>query len=336
MSLRKWILVGVVFLMLFAAAFLFIKPTPPPAVKLPNPNGYDDLVKAGQMFVGDLPECYWSKLDDDCLEEVRNYLKANGDALKLIRVGLSRESLVPTEYSQAYISKHMSELAGFKRLAQTLAAEGKVAEKENRIDDAIQSYLDAARLNQKLRGGLLIDSLVGIADETIGIIPLRKLASAMNPEQRRKVIKTLTEFYSSRESLEEIMTRERNYFRYTHGIRDQFLYFAQTIFTRRAAQQKYELKFKYTRTRIGLFLVDLAAQNYQLEKGHPPKTLQELVPEYLPFLPKDDFSGNNFIYRPQTNRYLLYGVGPDGKDQGGKPFINRSTDSGDMLNDSHY
>ncbi|MEO5801946.1 MAG: hypothetical protein ABIR24_00325, partial [Verrucomicrobiota bacterium] len=243
----------------------------------------------------------------------------------------------PTEFNQAYSSKHLPELAGFKRLAQTLAAEGKVAESENRIDDAIQSYLDAARLNQKLHGGLLIDSLVGLATETIGVIPLRKLADAMNRDQRRKVIETLAEFYSSRESLEEIMLREKNYFRFAHGIRDQLLFLAQSIFTRNAANQKFERKFKYNRTRLGLFLVDLAAQNYQSEKGHPPKTLQELVPEYLSFLPKDDFSGQDFIYRPQTNGYLLYGIGPDGKDDGGTPFTKKGNDSsGDMLNDSHY
>lgn len=323
--------------MLAVVLFFCIKPSPVPPRKLPNPNGYVDLVKAGQMLVGDLPDCDWSHPDDECLEGMRKFLNANEDALKLMRVGLSRESRVPIEYSQTYIPKFLPELAAFKRLAQTLSAEGQVAENENRMDDAIQSYLNAARLNQKLRGGLLINSLVGLAVESIGVVPLRRLAGGMNRDQRRDVIKTLTELYSNRDSLEEIMARERDYVRNAYGIRDQFVALAQSIFTRRATERKFELKLKYSRTRLGLLLVDLAVQNYQSEKGHPPKSLQELVPEYLPFLPKDDFSGNDFIYRPGTNGYLLYGVGPDGKDDGGKPFTKRGIDSpGDMLNDSHY
>ncbi len=337
MNLKKGILSIAVGLLLIAVAFLFIKPSPSPTTKLPNPNGYDDLVKAGQMFVGDLPDCVWDKLDDECLEKTRTFLKANSEALKLARLGLSRDSRVPVQYSQAYISKLLPELSAFRRLAQTLVVEGKVAEKENRIDDAIQSYLHTAQLNEKLRGSLMIESLVGLAVEPMGLGPLQKLATRMTRNQRRVVIKNLIELYSERDSLDEIMVRERNYVRRAYGIRDQFVVLAQSIFTMRATQRKYEHTLKYKRTRLGLFLVELAAQNFQLEKKRSPKTLQELVPEYLPFLPKDDFSGKDFIYHPLTNGYLLYGVGPDGKDDGGRPLSNRTGKAtGDMLTSSPF
>ena len=94
---------------------------------------------------------------------------------------------------------------------------------------------------------------------------------------------------------------------------------------------------KFRRTRLGLLLTDLAARNYESDKGHPPKSLQELVPDYLPFLPKDDFCGKDFIYRPLTNGYELYGVGSDGKDDGGRPFVTKGMESpGDMLPNSQY
>ena len=210
MSLKKWILGGAAFLVLLAAAFLFIKSSPPPPIKLPNPNGYDDLVQAGQMFVGELPECDWTpSLDDECLEETKTFLKANSEVLKRVRLGLSRESRLPTEFTQVYISNHLPELAVIKRLALTLAAEGKVAEKENRMDDAIQSYLDAARLNGQMRGSVMIDALVGIAVEAIGVNPLQKLSNGMTREQRQEVIKALTQVYTNRDSFEEVLKNEK-------------------------------------------------------------------------------------------------------------------------------
>jgi hypothetical protein len=124
---------------LFILACLLFKPAPPPPIKLPNPNGYDDLVKAGEMLVGDLPECYWNNLDDECLDDTRAYLEANSEALKMVRLGLSRESRIPVIYSQAYFATHLPDLALIKRLALTLNAEGKLAENENRIDDAMPS-----------------------------------------------------------------------------------------------------------------------------------------------------------------------------------------------------
>ena len=54
MNLKKWTLAVAVFLVLLAAAFLFIKPPLLPQIKLPSPNGYGDLVKAGNMLEGNL------------------------------------------------------------------------------------------------------------------------------------------------------------------------------------------------------------------------------------------------------------------------------------------
>jgi hypothetical protein len=335
-SSKKWILSGAAFLVLFAVALLSIKPSPPPSIKLPNPNGYDDLVKAGQMLAGDMPDCNWSQSDEECLEGMRNYLKANEAALRLIRIGLSRESCVPNDSTRAYSGKYLPELASFKRVAQILAAEGTVAEAENRNNDAIESYLAAARLNEKMRGGLIMDALVGIATEAIGVNALQKLLDSMTRDQRQEIIKTLTELYSNRDSFDEIMANEKRYVRDASGLRGKISYLLMYRAMKRS-EQKFETKLKFHRTRLGLFFTDLAVKNFESDKGRAPKTLQELVPEYLPFLPKDDFSGKDFIYRPLTNGYELYRVGADGKNNGGKPLVTKGMESpGDMVPNSPY
>jgi hypothetical protein len=55
------------------------------------------------------------------------------------------------------------------------------------------------------------------------------------------------------------------------------------------------------------------------QRAYPPK-LEDLAPKYLAKVPDDIFSGKAIIYRPSENGYLLYSVGANGKDEGGRWF----------------
>lgn len=74
-----------------------------------------------------------------------------------------------------------------------------------------------------------------------------------------------------------------------------------------------------TETKNGLLLVMLALHAFQLEHGHYPAVLSELVPGYLKRLPDDPFAKQGtFQYHLKDKGYTLYSVGPDGNDDGGK------------------
>jgi hypothetical protein len=62
----------------------------------------------------------------------------------------------------------------------------------------------------------------------------------------------------------------------------------------------------------------IALARYQRDRGGYPKELGELVPRYLARVPGDVFSGGALVYRPAGNGYLLYSVGPNGKDDDGR------------------
>ncbi len=69
-----------------------------------------------------------------------------------------------------------------------------------------------------------------------------------------------------------------------------------------------------------LLTTTLALRAYFLEHHRYPSSLQELVPTYLPALPGDPFALSGPVhYRSDGRSYLLYSVGPDGKDDGGVP-----------------
>lgn len=59
-------------------------------------------------------------------------------------------------------------------------------------------------------------------------------------------------------------------------------------------------------------------EGYQRESGHYPEKLSDLAPKHLSNIPNDLFNGRPLVYKPTANGYLLYSVGPDGKDNNGR------------------
>jgi hypothetical protein len=64
--------------------------------------------------------------------------------------------------------------------------------------------------------------------------------------------------------------------------------------------------------------VAFALAAYRADNDRYPETLAELARAYLPEVPADLFGGKPLAYKPSANGYLLYSVGPNGKDDGGR------------------
>lgn len=89
--------------------------------------------------------------------------------------------------------------------------------------------------------------------------------------------------------------------------------------------EKVRLKLEQANVKNRLLELKFALCAYHLEHGLYPATLAALVPSYLPTLPNDPFAySGGMRYRLTPGRYVLYSVGPDGVDNGGKPIIDKS------------
>ena len=62
----------------------------------------------------------------------------------------------------------------------------------------------------------------------------------------------------------------------------------------------------------------LAIERYRLATGRLPRTLAELIPAYLKTIPEDPFNGQDLQYRKRDVGFVVYSVGEDGNDDGGK------------------
>ncbi len=61
----------------------------------------------------------------------------------------------------------------------------------------------------------------------------------------------------------------------------------------------------------------LACRLYKSRTGHYP-ALDELVPELLTEVPVDPFTGNPLVYRREGEGFIVYSLGSNQKDDGGR------------------
>ena len=84
-----------------------------------------------------------------------------------------------------------------------------------------------------------------------------------------------------------------------------------------------------TRAKLQLTIIAIALERHRKATGKFPDRLSDLQPRYLKKLPQDLFTEKPFRYKPSKTGYLLYSVGPNMKDDGGRP-MNVENDDDDV------
>ncbi len=90
------------------------------------------------------------------------------------------------------------------------------------------------------------------------------------------------------------------------------------------------IRYYYVQARSRLMLTALLLAARKGETGRYPVSLAELRTSQT----FDPFSGQPFVYSPTASGYKLYSVGPNGKDDGGKPYHEgkmNPRNAGDLL-----
>jgi hypothetical protein len=78
--------------------------------------------------------------------------------------------------------------------------------------------------------------------------------------------------------------------------------------------------------------VALAVRRYRLGADKLPDKLADLVPAYLEAVPKDPFDGNDLRYTILEPGFVVYSIGEDLSDDGGKERPPRSKMTGESRN----
>jgi hypothetical protein len=266
---------------------------------------------------------------------LQGLISTNAETLRLVRLGLSRNCSVHTDSIMTNISGVLVELAATKRLAQFLVQEGRLAEMEGRFADAAQSYIDTIHFGNEIsRGGFMINRLVGIACATMGDTSLTKLLPKLKPEEARRVLAQLEKIDSAEVTWEEVCGNENRLVRYELSKGLNPITFLFTRWHSWQARQRAEARNKKSEAHLRLLIAELALRCYQSEQARPPTSLDQLVPAYLQRVPSDPFRDGPLVYRLKGTNWLLYSVGEDHMDDGGKPVSSSASVKGDLFYDS--
>ncbi len=87
--------------------------------------------------------------------------------------------------------------------------------------------------------------------------------------------------------------------------------------------------WRLDRHSMALARLSVAVARFQSEKGSYPAALQDLAPQYLARLPVDPMNGKPFHYVNRGDSAIVYALGHDGDDDGGKPITDDDDDAED-------
>jgi hypothetical protein len=273
-----------------------LRPSAPSArPPLPNPNGYEAFVKAGQIVVSPTPA--QTKYLRVPAEELPGLVATNREALKRLREGLTQTSQVPWPATPD-MTVHLQSMASFKILGHALRLEGRLAELEGRTLEAARTHLENIQFGQAAsRGGVMIDKLFGLSLEALGRGALLPLVTNLTARECRDVITALEQIEAGKESAGDVLANELAWVRQTWPRSQRVLLSVSAMIREKSlrpnltAQSAFAAKCEARDIDTGHLLIRLAARAYELEKGRPPTTVNDLAPEYLQSLPKSPTTG---------------------------------------------
>lgn len=287
-------------------------------------EGYLELVRAGNAVRGPAHTTDWSSAP---VEQLRSFLEANRSVAATAREVLSRQGLTSVEHPSESPMDSLSDAGAVRTVARVLQVEGLLAEREGRIDDAMQSDLDQLRLSLVLQGGQVDQLLVSLAIEQMGLYGLRGLRDQVDADQGGRVVEALVGCDANREPIGKVLAREEK-----QGPGDlgplpagATLSEAEKAKIREALNKvrqpmldRVERRFELTKARLRLLAADLAVRRYWLEHKQYPDQLADVAPKYVSAVPVDPYSDKPLIYRKGDDTYTLYSIGPDRHDDGGQ------------------
>lgn len=289
-----WLLALGVPLLLLLAWWPSGKPTTRPT--LPNPNGYDLFLQAAAGF-----SASWTNasLRTMPMEDLRALVATNAPLLDLVREGLTQRCHTHVDFDAGFIGRMNASLGPLKRIGVTLNAEGLLAELEARPTAALRSHLDSLRFGQESsRGGLIIERLVGIANEQIGLTHLRPLIPVLNTADCKLCVEELVALDRRHDPPSVNLASEDEWIQgaFPLGQRLATRFHPTLVKGQREVRTSFIEKVNRLQAERRRAIVEAAARLFELEKGRRPTSYADLVPAYLKAAPLDPVTGKEIAH----------------------------------------
>ncbi len=205
-------------------------------------------------------------------------------------------------------------------LSRSLQAESEWARNNGQPDVAGDYGLGCVGLSESLgRGGIALDALVGRSIEGGGYAQLALVRGELSKAKLREALAALARDAQRRDEMETVRARELDFCERVAGFPARLESTMLKIMRRKTPWEQTlgETNRRHAVTNA-LLRTELASRLFALEKGRVATSLEELVQEYLAEMPFDAYSGRPLRWKVETDRLMIYSVGRDGIDDGGR------------------
>ena len=258
---------------------------------LPDPNGYDVLVRAAAKLT----------LNDKkpTTNELAPLLATNKAALLELRGALDLPSAVPVPMGDQWIAliAQTTNTAHLRFAAATMVVEIFHRQRQGDLAGALDEWCDLLRYGQAVsRYGVMIDVLVRTACEAMAVRTMTNLLSSLNAEQCKRAANQLERHELQRESFDEIIGREKEWQRKTLSLAARL----EEAFEIHILGQKppgrifvpdVEKECHSRALELRRLMLAVASRAFELERRQKPQRASDLVPVYLRTLRTEPVSG---------------------------------------------
>jgi hypothetical protein len=295
--------------------YRLMTPTPLPVVQPPIPNGYDDLVAAGELAPS------WVRLSVNSGPLTKAVMEPNYRALdqvsRRIAAGLTKQCQVyPVE-----LNTHGMSDRHYQALNRAMAAEIirlRYLLKYGETADVLEEAVRIMRFGQEAtRGGSLAADIPDQCEDC-GAYCLNERLGQYTRAQCISLIEQLSQFDRTRESFAVKLQRQR-----VIDENSGWEPHAEGLLRAWSGDDKYareEPGDRWEQTQTRLLIVNLAGQAFFLDHRRAPRSLAELVPKYLQEIPRDPFTLKPLSFRADGNGYVVYSFGSDRDDDHGRDW----------------
>lgn len=295
----------------------------PPTVQT-DANNYVQIMQIAkrvkQLNESEQPIGFWQSNDPTIADE----LSALYGELTLLsdQAGSLPYDLSIEKDRQEHDKTMTDRIAALSTLCDSLEVEAKSTGDRGEHSRAIELALANVRIGQMLsKNGVLIDGVIGYSIQSRGERPLYCFRHHVADDLCRQVIESLARIEENAEPVETMLEREIAYCQYMYGWQTRFGHLVGWLVVGPPdtwEPYKHSHAVQQRRTAIRrLLLTEFAIRRYRLAGDKLPASLKDLEP-YLPAPLLDPFSGRPFIYHRQGDAFMLYSVGSDQQDDGGR------------------
>lgn len=178
-----------------------------------------------------------------------------------------------------------------------LLAESRLRELQTGADAAVEPALQALRLGVAVaRGGVVMDSVVGLAVEETACRRLEEIGSRLTATGTVAAAQSMLAIDATRGTAAETVAAERSWAAQSAGAFGPLL----QVFDPNARNtlRSFKLRHAGQTARTRFLAVSLAVHAYKLEHGNPPGQSDALVPAFLAVMPNDPRTGKPLGLEP--------------------------------------